>query len=259
MAFEDISQRHLGGLFIQVLDSVPVVLMAKNAGFDFLFFDEEHGDIDQSHLSELMLFGNSIGIPSLVRAPQLSRVNVSHILDLGAAGVMVPMLESREQALKLVEWAKYSPTGKRSYSGGAHTFYSSKKSHAENMINANAKVLAIAQVETVLGVQNISDIVSVPGIDAVVIGPSDLAISMGRPNEIGCEEELALIDKVRDACVSAHKAFGIIGSNDLIEKNISSVNLMISALDVHLLRSIFASAVDNYAKLKAQVNETKLE
>ena len=92
MAFEDISQRHLGGLFIQVLDSAPIVLMAKNAGFDFLFFDEEHGNIDKLRLSELMLLGNSIGIPSFVRVPQLSRVDVSHSLDLGSAGVMVPML-----------------------------------------------------------------------------------------------------------------------------------------------------------------------
>lgn len=98
MGLEDITHKQLGGLFVQVLDQAPVVLMAQAAGFDFLFFDGEHGDIDRSRLSSVMLLGNSLGIPSIVRAPQLARADVSRMLDLGASGVMVPMVETAAQA-----------------------------------------------------------------------------------------------------------------------------------------------------------------
>ena len=181
-----ISEQRLGGLFVQVLDNAPCVLMARAAGFDFLFFDGEHGDIDYAGLSTLMLLGNSVGIPSLVRAPQLARADVSRILDLGATGVMVPMVETASQARQLVEWAKYPTLGRRSYSGGAHTGYGPSGNHQQNMERANASVLAIAQIETVEGVRNADEILSVEGLDAAIIGPCDLAISMGEPDNVGC-------------------------------------------------------------------------
>ncbi len=247
-----IADVQLGGLFVQVLDNAPSVLMAKAAGFDFLFFDGEHGDIDHARLSTLMLLGNSIGLPSLVRAPQLARADVSRVLDLGATGVMVPMVETAAQARQLVEWAKYPPCGKRSYSGGAHTAYGPSGNHEHNMTKANVSTLAIAQVETVQGVSNIEEILAVEGLDAVVIGPCDLAISMGRPDEVGCEEELALIDAVCEACHRAHKGFGIIGGNALLSRYAGHINLMVSAIDTHLLRDSFAAAAAEYQKIKSQ-------
>lgn len=250
-----IADVQLGGLFVQVLDNAPSVLMAKAAGFDFLFFDGEHGDIDYTRLSTLMLLGNSIGLPSLVRAPQLARADVSRVLDLGATGVMVPMVETAAQARQLVEWAKYPPCGKRSYSGGAHTAYGPSGNHEQNMTKANVSTLAIAQIETVEGVSNINEILAVDGLDAVVIGPCDLAISMGRPDEVGCAEELVLIDAVHDACLAAHKGFGIIGGSALLARYAGSINLMVSAIDAHLLRDTFAAATAQYKKIKSQANK----
>lgn len=247
-----IAGQRLGGLLIQVLDSAPVVLMAQAAGFDFLLFDNEHGDNSDADLSSLMLLGNSLGLPSIVRVPELSRTDVSRTLDRGAAGVMVPMMETAEQARQLVEWAKYPPLGRRSYSGGGHTAYGPSGNHAANMASANENTLAIAQIETVAGVENVADILAVPGIDAAVIGPCDLAISMDRPDEVGCPEELALIDRVRDACVAAHKGFGIIGGNALLKRYAADINLMVSAIDTHILRDAFAAAALDYERLRAQ-------
>lgn len=247
----DIAGSHLGGLLVQVLDCAPVAMMAKAAGFDFLLVDDEHGDIDDARLSTLMMLGGAVGLPTIVRVPQLARADVSRVLDRGAFGVMVPMMESAEQARRLADWAKYPPIGRRSYSGGAHTAYGPSGNHARNMAHANASTLAIAQIETIPGVEAAEEILSVPGIDAAVIGPCDLAISMGRPDEVGCEEELALIDRVRDACVSAGKAFGIIGGNDLVRKYVDDVNLMVSAIDTHLLRDAFARAAADYQETLA--------
>lgn len=247
-----LAEKHLGGLLVQVLDSAPVALMAQAAGFDFLLVDEEHGDIDDSRLSTLMVLGNQIGLPTVVRAPQLARTDVSRALDHGASGVMVPMMETPEQAHQLADWAKYPPLGRRSYSGGAHTAYGPSGNHASNMARANAGTLAIAQIETVAGVERVEEILAVPGIDAAVIGPCDLAISMGRPDEVGCPEEIALIDRVRDACVAKRKGFGIIGGNALLERYARDINLMVSAIDVHILRDAFRCAALDYQTIRAQ-------
>ncbi len=243
---------HLGGLLVQVIDSAPVALMAKAAGIDFLLVDEEHGDVDDARLSTLMMLGNQIGLPTVVRAPQLARADVSRLLDRGASGVMVPMMETPEQARRLADWAKYPPLGRRSYSGGAHTAYGPSGHHATNMARANAGTLAIAQIETVAGVERVEEILAVPGIDAAVVGPCDLAISMGYPDAVGCPEELALIDRVRDACVAARKGFGIIGGNALIGRYARDINLMVSAIDVHILRDAFADAALDYQTIRAQ-------
>lgn len=247
-----LAEKHLGGLLVQVLDSAPAALMAQAAGFDFLLVDEEHGDIDDSRLSTLMVLGNQIGLPTIVRAPQLARTDVSRALDHGASGVMVPMMETPEQAHQLADWAKYPPLGRRSYSGGAHTAYGPSGNHASNMARANAGTLAIAQIETVAGVERVEEILAVPGIDAAVIGPCDLAISMGRPDEVGCPEEIALIDRVRDACVAKRKGFGIIGGNALLERYARDINLMVSAIDVHILRDAFRCAALDYQTIRAQ-------
>lgn len=246
-----LADARLGGLLVQVLDSAPVALMAKAAGIDFLLVDDEHGDVDGARLSTLMTLGNAIGLPTIVRAPQLARADVSRVLDRGASGVMVPMMETVDQARQLVEWAKYPPLGRRSYSGGAHTAYGPSGHHAENMARANAGTLAIAQIETVAGVEHVEGILSVEGIDAAVIGPCDLAISMGRPDDVGCAEELALIDRVRDACVERGKGFGIIGGSALMERYAQDINLMVSAIDVHILRDAFAAAASDYRKIRA--------
>ena len=247
-----LADAHLGGLLVQVIDSAPVAHMAKAAGLDFLLVDDEHGDVNDARLSTLMMLGNAIGLPTIVRAPQLARADVSRLLDRGASGVMVPMMETVEQARQLADWAKYPPLGRRSYSGGAHTAYGPSGHHAQNMARANAGTLAIAQIETVAGVEAVEEILAVPGIDAAVIGPCDLAISMGRPDEVGCTEELELIDRVRDACVEKRKGFGIIGGNALLERYAADINLMVSAIDTHILRDAFAAAASDYTSIRAR-------
>lgn len=247
-----IADAHLGGLLVQVIDSAPVVMMARNAGIDFLLFDNEHGDVDDARLSSLMMLGNAVGLPSIVRAPQLARADVSRLLDRGATGVMVPMIETIGQARQLASWAKYPPLGRRSYSGGAHTGYGPSGGHALNMKHANARTLAIVQIETVAGVESVEEILAADGIDAAIIGPCDLAISMGRPDEVGCDEELRLIDRVSDACKAAHKGFGIIGGNELIARYAPDINLMVSALDTHILRDALSSAASDYDRLRDQ-------
>lgn len=236
----------LFGTLIKIVDNPAMLILAKDAGMDFVFYDCEHGMIPYERLHDLLLMGNSIGIPSLVRVPQLSRSDVSRALDCGAEGVMVPMIETVDQARLLVSWSKYPPIGNRSYSGGANTFYKPSGNHLMNMQELNHKTITIAQIETVKGVENVEAIAQVEGIDALIVGPADLGISMGYPDNVMDPKELAAIQKVADTCRRYDKGFGIIGSLTLIKEFKEDINLLISAIDVNLLRDGLKRYVDDY-------------
>lgn len=246
MIKDKMRQDPLFGVLIKIVDDPAMLILAKDAGMDFVFYDCEHGMIPYERLHDLMLMGNGIGIPSLVRVPQLSRSDVSRALDCGAEGVMVPMIETAEQAKQLVSWSKYPPIGNRSYSGGANTFYKPSGNHLKNMQVLNHKTITIAQIETVKGVENVEAIAQVEGIDALIVGPADLGISMGYPDNVMDPKELAAIQKVADTCRRYDKGFGIIGSLTLIKEFKEDINLLISAIDVNLLRDGLKRYVDDY-------------
>ena len=97
-------KQKLKGVFVQTVDSPAMPLIAQQAGMDFIFYDCEHGSFTYDKLTNLILLGNGRGFPSIVRVAQLARADVSGILDCGASGVMVPMMETKEQADCLKEY-----------------------------------------------------------------------------------------------------------------------------------------------------------
>lgn len=243
---EKMLNEHLYGCFIKMIDNPAINILAKDAGLDFLFYDNEHGMYTYDVLHNMILMGNNMGMPSFVRVPQLARAEVSKAVDCGASGVMVPMMESAAQARQLVEWSKYPPIGIRSYSGGANTNYRPSGNHRNNMDELNDTVITIAQVETGLGVQNVEEIAAVEGVDALIVGPADLAISLVFPGDYMNAKELAAIDKVVAACKKYHKGFGIIGKLNLIEKYKNDINFMVTKIDVDIVREGFVKATKDY-------------
>lgn len=238
------------GVFVKLMTNPAMYLMAKNAGLDFVFFDNEHSVFSKSALHDLMLFGNNIGIPSFIRVNELSRREISQALDNGATGVMVPMIETRQQAQVLADMSKYPPMGKRGYSSGANTNYGPSGGHRENMELLNRNVVAIAQIETKTGVDNAEDIISVEGIDAIIVGPVDLSISLGNIGNIMDEQELKAIDKVIGLCEKYNKPFGIIGSNQILKHYHHHLNYFVSAIDMNILRDGFNKAVETYRAME---------
>ena len=207
------------GILIKVLGHPATVLIAKDVGMDFLFYDCEHGSLSYERLHDLMVLGNQAGIPSLVRVPQLARGDVSRILDFGASGVMVPMIESAKDARKLVEWSKYPPIGRRSYSGGANTDYGPSGGHAANMERMNQKTMTIVQIETGgRGAPGGRNPQRGRGSTPPVIGPCDLGISMANPDHVMDEPRACRsYARVAEACRRHGRFFGIIGSMELMK------------------------------------------
>lgn len=246
---ERVFNEKLYGVFMKIIDNPAITILAKNAKLDFLFYDCEHGMYTYEKLHNLILMGNSVGVPAFVRVPQLSKSDIAKSLDCGATGVMVPMIEDRKQAELLVQWSKYPPVGKRGYAGGANTDYRPSGNHKENMTELNKSVISIAQIETELGVQNIEEILTVEGVDAVIVGPADLAISLGIPGDYFNQIEIQAIDKVAYACERHKKGFGIIGKLELIERYKNQINFLISRIDVDIIREGFTKSVEDFDNL----------
>lgn len=243
------------GMFCKLITSPAMYLMAKNAEMDFIFYDCEHGMLNNETLHDLILFGNNIDLPTFVRVAELSRKEVSQVLDCGARAVMVPMIETKEQAEKLVEWSKYTPIGNRGYSSGANTNYGPSGGHQENMENLNNQTVTIVQIETKLGIENIEDIAAVSGVDAIIVGPVDLSISLGNTGNIMHKNELSAIDKVIKECKRNNLMFGIIGSEKILNHFKEDVNYWISANDSNLIRDGIQNAVETFKSYTGEDNE----
>jgi 4-hydroxy-2-oxoheptanedioate aldolase len=148
----------------------------------------------------------------MVRLPWNTPEHFKRVLDAGAWGVVVPMVNSREEAEQAVEACRYHPQGNRSVGGGRHAL-SWDSGAAEYYCHANDEVLLVLQIEHIQGVENADAILSVPGVDACFIGPNDMAASMGLglgvPLESDHPELVAAIDHVRRAADAAGVAPGI--------------------------------------------------
>ncbi|MEJ5375082.1 MAG: aldolase/citrate lyase family protein [bacterium] len=238
------------GTMLRMVGNPAVALVAANAGLDFIMLDLEHGPFSLETLENVFKVGRSVGLGCFVRIPELSKAYVSRCLDLGATGVMVPMLESVEQARRLVHWAKFAPLGSRGFGGvGAHTGYKSiaAESTVHFMAEANEQIITIAQIETAQAIREIDSIAAVEGLDALLIGPNDLAISMGCPGELLGELLDQAISKVADAAKAHGKIFGMHAPDPLTERWLGrGLRIVMSSLDVNVLLSGFKAIAQRY-------------
>ena len=147
-------------------------------GFDFVVIDWQHGAWSESTINAaLASFVNAGSVP-LVRIPTADPIWVGRILDLGALGIIVPMVETAEQCAAIVRAAKFPPRGGRSATG-LRTAYHANHDYFEYVKEANDQILTVVMVETPLGVRNAGQMMAIPDIDCVLIGPYDLTLSAG--------------------------------------------------------------------------------
>ena len=195
----------------------PAVFAA--AGYDFAFIDMEHGNYSMETVADLIRGSKSVGIATIIRVPHLETYFISRVLDAGAEGIMVPMTSTKEQAERIVRYSKYAPLGQRGFGGQlGHSDYRPVKA-AEFMKEANEGTLIVAQIETKEAIENIDSILGVEGIDVGLIGPNDLSISLGIPDQLNSEMTSQAIEKVVEAAKKRKKASGIhIGNIESIRK-----------------------------------------
>jgi 2-keto-3-deoxy-L-rhamnonate aldolase RhmA len=241
------------GTMVRVVRNPALCLIAKNSGLDFVMYDCEHASYNMETLHDLFIMGNAVGLEGFLRVPTLSKDYISRALDQGAGGVMVPMLETPEMATDLVKYSKYQPLGDRGYATTiAHVGYKGGGKHTEVMEQANNKVISIAQIETKLSVDNAEAIAATPGIDALLIGPNDLSLSLGIPGDMMNQIEIDAIAHVVAACKKNKKAFGLHGPAKLQEKFIDDINIVMFQTDTEVLASGFVKLKETCVNFSAK-------
>ncbi|MCF6331162.1 MAG: aldolase/citrate lyase family protein [Sulfurimonas sp.] len=185
------------GSWVTIGHTAVVDIMAS-AGFEWLVVDMEHTSIDLSTAHQLISTIQANGMKALVRVSKNEEVIIKRILDMGADGIVVPMVKSRADALEATDYAKYPPVGKR----GVGLFRAQKYGLGFDEYKkwVNEELVIIAQIEHIEAVQNIEEIITTDGIDGIVIGPYDLSGSMGYPGEYHREDVKDAISKVLSAC-----------------------------------------------------------
>lgn len=182
------------------LDSLHSARVLARIGFEWLTLDLEHAAIDWSRAAAVLAVVADAGCVPLVRVPEGDHYCIKRALDAGAWGIVVPMVETVEQARIAIAAAKYPPLGNRSMGGGMHALNFAAQA-GEYYQQANDEILVILQTESPRGVDNAEAIYSLPGCDAVFVGPVDLRSTMrttlGR--EPTPEEHEALIQRVIQA------------------------------------------------------------
>ena len=224
------------GTMIRLQRNPAFCIVAKDAGMDFIMFDCEHGIYNLETLHDMFQMAHAAGLTAVLRVPMLDKESISRPLDAGACGVMVPMTETAEQ--EIVHWSKYTPVGDRGYGSGiGATYYQVGIETTKAMQEINDRVLTIAQIETALAIENIEEIAATEGVDALIVGPNDLSISLGVPGQLTSDIEVNAIRKVAEACHKYGKAFGIHGPESLQEIFADDINLCIHTTDADMLRN----------------------
>ncbi len=162
------------------LPAEMLVELSGIAELDYVLVDCEHGPDDLIALQQHIALAQAHGIPVLVRVGRADPNQVLRVLDLGAEGVVVPHVESAREAEEVVRSAHYPPRGERGFATYSRAGRYGAVATAEHLRTAE-DVLVVAMVETAVGVGSTADIVAVDGIDALWVGPADLAVSLGVP------------------------------------------------------------------------------
>lgn len=177
-----VSGEAVTGTFARIPNPELVEIVA-HAGFDFVIIDTEHTSFGMETAIELARAADAAGIAPLVRVTENSPSIIAKALDIGSQGVVVPRVGTREEAIRAVEAARFHPLGKRGACPRVRAGNYSAMGSVEYFAQANERVLLVLLVETVEGAMNLREIVSVPGVDAVLLGATDLSQSMGVPGD----------------------------------------------------------------------------
>jgi 2-keto-3-deoxy-L-rhamnonate aldolase RhmA len=168
------------------------------SGFDFVYVDTEHSTISLESLSNMIVASELSGLSTLVRVPENEPTIVRKTLEVGAEGVIVPHVNRRRDAEKAVSYTRFPPVGVRGFAGSVRSsnFNVPSLSMSEYTRRSNEGVTVVVQIEEEEAVRNIDEILDVKGVDAILLGPSDLSLSVGVPGQFQNPELVRTIDEV---------------------------------------------------------------
>ncbi len=196
--------------------SIPEILLQSN--FDWLVIDMEHSAINLEGVQVLASIIESKGCAPLVRVGENDPQLIKRVMDIGAHGVIVPMVNSKKDAQQAVNSVKYPPEGIRGVGLYRAQKYGTGFEDYKKWLSKESVV--IVQIEHIDGVKNIEEILSVKGVDGCIVGPYDLSASLGDPGNFENNQMLEALEKVKKACKNSEKPLGF----HVVPPDISELN-----------------------------------
>jgi 2-keto-3-deoxy-L-rhamnonate aldolase RhmA len=232
------------GVGIRQARTVDIASIMKAAGYDWLFLDLEHNSMDLDTAVQISVAALGAGIAPIVRVPARQYWLATRVLDGGALGIVMPHVDDAEEAKRIADHLRYPPQGHRSIAGGLPHFGYQPVATGEAVKALNAAMLVVVMLETPTAISNADAIAAVPGVDALLIGTSDLSIEMGIPGQFADERVVAAYRDTVAACRAHGKYAGIGGvyEEDLLKRYIGmGVRLVLGGGDLGFMASAAAA------------------
>ena len=239
------------GTWVTMIRTPAVLTLLQAAGLDFARVDMEHSPFSMETVADMATLARALNFPLVVRPPEGNREWITRLLDAGVWNLHVPQVDTPEQAAEVAACCRYAPLGERGmYGFGPHTEYRTL-APGEHMATANARVHVTIMLETKRAFDRLNEIASVPGIDALTLGPTDLAQDLG---VLGTPAQRQVLDDHRRRLVEAARKHG--KAVAMLTDSVDGVRQMIAlgatiinyASDAAVLRSSYSSVVADIRK-----------
>lgn len=223
-----------------------IIEIMSNKGFEWLTLDIEHSSFDFEDIKNLIAHIQNNNMAALVRVYSNDEVVIKRVMDAGADGIIVPMINSIDDVYKVRDYLYYPPNGKRGVGLNRAQKYGFGFEEYKEWLNNYA--VFIAQIEHIDAIKNLDEILNNNLIDAVMVGPYDLSASMGYPGEYEREEVKDILEVFKEKCIEANKSFGFHivppKSELLIEKYHEGYNFLAFSLDFYFLGEMIKNETD---------------
>ena len=230
------------------INSPAVAEIMSHIGLDWIWFETEHSSLTLDNVLTMLQATNGADVSTVIRVPWNDKTMIKRALDLGPDGIIVPLVNSREEAEAAVRAMKYPPLGERGGGLGRAQCYGLHM--GEYMETANNEVMMIPMIEHIQAVENIDEILKVKGVDSVMVGTLDLSGSMGVLGQTGDPKVEGAVQKVLASCKKAKVPCGIITvapeqANERIKQGFTNI---IMGIDVLFLHSAARGAIGQIVK-----------
>lgn len=195
------------GSHISLSDSSVTEIMG-DMGFDYLWIDMEHTSMSREDLRNHFVAARATGVSPIVRIPEVSQVQAKPILEMGPEGIVFPQVNSYELALEAVAACRYPPVGNRGW-GPRRAMHFGADMTAQEYIRSSDDILTILQFENIAAYKELDKILSIEGLDVIMLGPCDLASSMGHIGDWFNPEVEAVVDDVFERVHKGGKKMGV--------------------------------------------------
>lgn len=235
------------GTWVTMVRTPSVLMLLKAAGLDFARVDIEHTAASMEDIGEMAAMARALDFPIVVRPPVANREWITRLLDVGVWNIHCPQVESAKQAAEIVAASRYAPLGLRGTGGlSAATEFSTAGTVAERRAFANREVFVTVMLETAAAFDDLDTIAAMPGIDALTLGPADLAQDLG---VFGSPDQARVLDEKRDLILQAARKHGKTGAmlvsspEQLDQWKQAGALLLAYSSDVEMLHGGFSAAM----------------